>query len=307
MRPGPDGFDYRDADGCGKAGNPDAPHPNMIKKGVAVRSDRLVCRGSRRNAKDRAKWGTVSALMVARSVILFGLWRLWITRGYRAAIRSFGASTASPGWEAVRADGAIRVGHFQECEESFHVLDGGDQADRCAQRSAAGHAEQVEVLVHCLGGASQCSAPVVLGEPERAFEGARVAEASGTDGDSCGSGLPCHDSFIDDAPEGIQQVECDDAASVAGTGWPVDLGHRLTVAVAQGSEPAEEPTGQAHHSLMDLVDPDVVDPGQPLFQIGYLQEVESAVLEAGLVAGHGVPVGLHAGDVDRSAGEPGTF
>src|SRR5579859_8095827 len=99
MRPGPDGFDYRDADGCGKAGNPDAPHPNMIKKGVAVRSDRLVGRGSRRNAKDRAQWGTVSALMVARTVILFLLRSLWNTRGYRATLRSFGTSTASKGWE----------------------------------------------------------------------------------------------------------------------------------------------------------------------------------------------------------------
>ncbi len=118
--------------------------------------------------------------------------------------------------------------------------------------------------------------------------------------------VPRDGALVDDAAAGIEQVEGDGAAAVAGAGGPVDPRHRLAVAVAQRSEPVEEPAGQAHHPLVDQVDPDAVDPGQPGLQIGYLQEAERAVLEPGLARGQRVPVALHAGQVHRPAGEPGT-
>src|SRR5215468_3216203 len=57
---------------------------------------------------------------------------------------------------------------------------------------------------------------------------------------------------------------------------------------------------------MDQVQADPVDPGEPKLQVGYLQVADRAVLEAGLARGRHVPVRLHAGDVYRPAGEPGT-
>src|SRR5439155_5269489 len=119
---------------------------------------------------------------------------------------------------------------------------------------AAWQAEKVDVLIQRTSASPQCFAPVCLGELEGALAGAGVAEAPGADRDPGGGGSLRDGALVDDAPVGIQQVECDSAAAIAGAGGPVDPRHRLVVAVAQRAEPAEEPAGQAHFQLMHQVE-----------------------------------------------------
>ena len=96
-------------------------------------------------------------------------------------------------------------------------------------------------------------------------------------------------ALVDDAPAGIQQVEGDGAAAVAGTGGPGDPRHRRAVAVPQRGEPVDEPAGQAHHPPVDHLDPDAADLGQPGLQVGYLAEADRAVFEPGLAGGKRMP------------------
>src|SRR5262249_58365186 len=112
---------------------------------------------------------------------------------------------------------------------------------------------------------------VVGGARVAAVDGAWVAVRPGTDRDPAGGPVACDRPLVDDAPSGIEQVERDGAAAITGVSRSVDPRHRLAVAVAQRGEPVDEPAGQARHPLVDQVDPDVVDPGQPGLQVGYLQ------------------------------------
>src|SRR5260370_39562067 len=109
-------------------------------------------------------------------------------------------------------------GPLPEGKEPPHGVDIRRQAPRCAERPAARQAEKVEVLVQCAGASPQRSAPVCLGEFERALAGARVAEAPGTDRDPGSGGSPRARALVDDAPAGGPQGECDGAAAIAGTG-----------------------------------------------------------------------------------------
>src|SRR5262249_49764328 len=145
--------------------------------------------------------------------------------------------TAPPGRQAAAVGHAVPVGHLHEGEEPFHVIDVGGQAYRCAQRPGTGQAEKADVLIHRPDAGPCRLAPDLPGELGRALAGAGVAVAPGPDRDPGRRGIAHDRALVHDAAAGIEQVERDGAAAVAGTGGPVDPRHRLAVAVPQRGEP----------------------------------------------------------------------
>src|SRR5262249_61025524 len=95
-----------------------------------------------------------------------------------------------------------------------------------ADRAAAGQAEPADVVVHGVGACPGGGTPGVPGDLGGGFGGARVAEASGADRDPGGGGVAGDDALVEDAAAGVEQVEGDRAAAVAGIGGPVDRRHR---------------------------------------------------------------------------------
>ena len=157
-------------------------------------------------------------------------------------------------------DNTVSVDRRYECQKAFHIGDVGRDAERGAERAAARQAKEFHVLVHRLWAGARGGAQDVPAQLRSGFARARIAEAASADGDSrCRAG-PGDVTLVDDVSAGVEKVEGDGSAAVAGVGWPVEANHWLTVAMPQRCETVDEPAGQTHHPQVDLVYPDAVDP-----------------------------------------------